>query len=85
MPVVPDPDITLESQMNINDDSKTNTDMKAAISSSPAVAVIAQEGIDGLREKAMRIASVEQRDSIRVMDMSVNVKGDMIVWAVGNS
>ena len=63
--------------MSIDDDSKTSTDMRTA--SSPAIAVTAQERVDGSREKAMRNANVEQTDSKGVMEMSL--KGDLFFWA----
>ena len=76
--------IATESRMNIEDDSKSSTPAKSQVTSTDmgtagnsAVAISTQEGVDGSREKALRIVSVEQTDSRNVMDMSV--KGDLII------
>ena len=42
-----------------------------AHTSSLAVAITTQEGVDGYREKAMRIASVAQAESGNIMELSV--------------
>ena len=58
-------DITDEPRLNNDVASKASIDMRAATSSSPAVVVTTQEGLDISREIVMRIARVAQADSKR--------------------
>ena len=46
---------------------------------SEPVAVTAQEAVDGRREKAMRIASVEQIELGNIMELSIT--GQVLRWA----
>ena len=56
----------------------TNITRRLAMKSEPA-AVTTQEAIDGSREKAMRIASVERIELGNVMELSIT--GQVLKWA----
>ena len=58
--------------------SQKNTRRRIAEKSAP-VAVTTQEGIDGYREKAMMMASVEQVEWGTIMELSIT--GHVLIWA----
>ena len=57
--------------------SSTNTRRRIVTKSEP-IAVTTQEAVDGCREKAMRIASVEQTELGNIMDLSIT--GQVFRW-----
>ena len=58
--------------------SSTNT-IRRIVTKSEPVAVTTEEAVDGYREKAMRIASVEQTELGNIMDLSIT--GQVFRWA----
>ena len=54
-----------------------NTRRRIVVKSEPA-AVTTQDAVDGYREKAMRIASVEQVELGSIMDLSIT--GQVLKW-----
>ena len=55
-----------------------NTRRRIVVKSEP-VAVTTQEAVDGYREQAMRITSVEQNESGNIMELSIT--GQVLKWA----
>ena len=54
--------------------SSANTRRRIVVKSEP-MAVTTQEAVDGYREKAMRIASVEQIELGNIMELSITGSG----------
>ena len=57
--------------------SSANTRLRIVVKSEPA-AVTTQEAVDGCREKAMKIASVEQVESGNIVELSI--AGHVLKW-----
>ena len=81
-----------ESRMQVEDMSETGTGEGTALPAAPSantrrrivvksepMAVTTQEAVDGYREKAMRIASVEQIELGNIMELSIT--GQVLKWA----
>ena len=60
-------------------ETKSVNNRRRVVGKSEPVAVTTQEAIDGYREKARRIASVEQVESGNIMELSIN--GILLRWA----
>ena len=78
--------------MQVEDTSETSTGEGAALPAAPSVntrkrivtksepvAVTTQEAVDGYREKAMRIASIEHVELGNLMELSI--MGQVLKWA----
>ena len=81
-----------ESRMQVEDMSETSTGEGTSLPAAPSantrrrivvksepMAVTTQEAVDGYREKAMRIASVEQIELGNIMELSI--MGQVLKWA----